>query len=489
MASLSQPHVVIFPFMAQGHTLPLLDLSKALSRRGIKVTIITTPSNALSILLHVKDHPNIHVMEIPFPPVEGLPKGCENTVDLPSMDLYTTFLMATVQLQQPFEQILREMSEVGSLPICVISDFFLGWTATACRPFGVPRLVFHGMGVLPMLICKTLYTNKTYLRSVASDSSSEALVLNLTGQNLPPLKLSQADLPDFTLGINNCNSFFRFLAEIEQQEWDSWGIIVNSFVELECEYVPSFESFYKDGTGAWCVGPLLLYDEVRNVNKTHIGDPADIYIKWLDEQTESESVIYVSFGTQANVSDAQLDEVAFGLEMSGHSFILVIRSNTWSAPDEVEDRVRGRGLILRDWVDQRRILAHRATGGFLSHCGWNSVLEGLTMGQPILAWPMIAEQSLNAKFVVEGLEAGILVPRESTSGEKTVAVRREVLTDGVKELMGGEKGRKARERAKELGRMAREAVKEGGSSHKNLSQLIESLSQLKMKQQTCVKIV
>ncbi|KAF8369942.1 hypothetical protein HHK36_032031 [Tetracentron sinense] len=468
MASPSPPHVIIFPFMAQGHTLPLLDLSKVLSSRGLKVTIITTPSNAPTILPYINKHPKICLRVIPFPVVDGLPAGCENTAQLPSMDLLLSFLMATTDLKQPFENILREMSKAGCLPICVISDFFLGWTLPTCRLFGVPRLVFHGMGVLAMAICKTVWVHEPHLIA-ASDSEP----LHLPGLRLP-FTLTRANMPD-SIGLpHHDDPISRFISMVGEHDADSSGVIVNSFEELEGEHVASLESFYRHGAKTWCVGPFQLHDELGGHN--YKSDRSLPYVEWLDDQPVSASVIYVSLGTQAHVSDTQLDELALGLEMSGHPFILVIRSTTWSPPDGLEKRLKSRGVIVSDWVEQRSILAHRAIGGFLSHCGWNSVLESLSTGIPILAWPLIAEQPLNAMFVVEGLEAGMWVPSGPIGGENRVAVGCEAICDGVRELMGGEKGRKARERAGVVGGMARQAMKKGGSSDKRLSELIDGLT-------------
>ena len=136
----------------------------------------------------------------------------------------------------------------------------------------------------------------------------------------------------------------------------------------------------------------------------------------------------------------------------------------------------GKGLIAREWVDQRQILAHRAVGGFLSHCGWNSVIESISAGVPILAWPMIAEQSLNAKLVAEGLGAGLAIKKVKDHSRLGFEVSRQAIRDGVRELMlGGEKGRNAKERAQALGRVAWLAVQEGGSSYQTLDKLIDQL--------------
>ncbi|PIA37045.1 hypothetical protein AQUCO_03100060v1 [Aquilegia coerulea] len=464
----SQPHVVIFPYMAQGHTLPLLDLSKAFSRIGVKVTIITTPLNEPSIQTYITKNHHIHLKVIPFPCVDDLPKGCENTSHLPSMDFLVPFMYATKGLQLPFHQVLQDMSNSDEgLPLCVISDFFLGWTLDTCRSFEIPRLIFHGMGVLSMAICKTVWVHAPHM-TAASDSEP----LHLPGLNLP-FTLSTAELPETLRTPNHDDRFSKFVSEVGQADVESWGIIVNSFLELEQPHVKSFESFYQNGAKAWCLGPLLLYNELEKIPDQY---PTATCMKWLTEQAMPASVIYVSFGTQADVSDTQLDEVAFGLETSGYSFLWVVRSSTWCLPKGLEERIRNKGLIVSGWVDQRRILGHRSTGGFLSHCGWNSVLESLSIGVPILAWPMMAEQSLNAKLVVDGFGAGVKIPMESGLEAEHQVIGRKAICQGVRELMGGKKASYVRERAQALGRAGTRAVQEDGSSHETLRKLIDTLS-------------
>uniref|UniRef100_A0A6N2NBA3 Glycosyltransferase N-terminal domain-containing protein n=1 Tax=Salix viminalis TaxID=40686 RepID=A0A6N2NBA3_SALVM len=459
MPSPAASHVVIFPFMAQGHTLPLLDLSKALSRRQIKVTIITTPSNAKSIAKQVPHHPDIHLNEIPFPAVDGLPKGCENTSQLPSMELFLPFLRATKQLRKPFEQVLETMVKSTAPPLCVISDFFLGFTLASCQALGVPRLVFHGMSVLPMAICKSYCVN-------AAQISSLSLLdpVDLPGMKLP-FTLTRADLETLNSSNHDDHPMSHFLKEVAEADANSWGVVINSFEELEKDHVPSLESFYMNGARTLCVGPLFLYEKMEegleksfNQNQDH-----SVSTQWLNEQSTPDSVIYVSFGTQADVSDSQLDEVAFGLEESGFPFLWAVRSKTWSLPSGMEERNQ-----------KQRLDCERMVGGFLSHCGWNSVLESVVAGVPILAWPMIADQYLNAKLIVNGAGAGISVGRVRNQGSETL-VSRQSIAEGVEELMGGQEGRSARERAEALGTVARTAVQKGGSSHNTLNKFIDQL--------------
>ncbi|KAF8400436.1 hypothetical protein HHK36_013734 [Tetracentron sinense] len=266
----SQHHIVIFPFLAQGHTLPILDLSKALSCRGLKVTIITTPSNSPFIRLIISRYPEIHLREISFPLVEALPKGCENTAQLPSMDLLLPFLTATKQLQQPFEQALRDMSQVQDLPICVISDSYLGWTNTSCRAFNIPRLVFHGMGAFSMAVRKSLLAHQTHKHK----SNTEPLCV--PGVRLD-FQLTKTDLPKSLREMDYDNPLSRFHLEAEESDLESWGVIINSFTELEKDHIASLESFYKNGAKAWCVGPFLLYEETMEGKE----DPSRTWVEWL----------------------------------------------------------------------------------------------------------------------------------------------------------------------------------------------------------------
>lgn len=368
-------------------------------------------------------------------------------------------------MKQPFEALLKEMVGNGSRPICVISDFFLSWTLDTCRSFDIPRVVSHGMGVLPMVVLKTV-SSMDVQREPTSVSGS---VVELPDLSLP-FALDRSDLQTRSNDPED-DPFSRMIWEVEEADRNSWGVIVNSFQELECEYVAALEALHKQAK-AWCVGPVLLYDYIpRGTRGSHDKSESCPYIKWLDEQDGSSAVIYVSFGTQARLSGDQMDEIAYGLEMAGCRFIWAVLSGTWASDEGWERRVEGRGLVVCDWVDQRSILAHPAVGGFLSHCGWNSVLESLSMGVPLLAWPMGAEQPLNAKYVAMGLKAGLMV-----SQGLITALDRRVICDGIKELMGGEKGRRARERAGLFGTMARHAVEKGGSSDKKLDELIKCLA-------------
>ncbi|XP_043710233.1 scopoletin glucosyltransferase-like [Telopea speciosissima] len=157
------------------------------------------------------------------------------------MAFYLHFVEATKQLQEPFHQLLQNMSQSNDLPICVISDFFLGWTLPICSEFSVPRLVCHGMGVFALAMSKTVWIHTPQLH-VSSDS--EPLTLPSFQLNF---SMTRSDVPEMFLTPDPDDPLSRLTSEAGQYEMDSWGVIVNSFMELEGRYVPTFESFFVIG--------------------------------------------------------------------------------------------------------------------------------------------------------------------------------------------------------------------------------------------------
>ncbi|KAK6928332.1 UDP-glucuronosyl/UDP-glucosyltransferase [Dillenia turbinata] len=248
----------------------------------------------------------------------------------------------------------------------------------------------------------------------------------------------------------------------------SYGIVVNSFYELESVFLDYWNQNYNPR--AWCVGPLCL---AKPPSKPHQEKPT--WLQWLDQKlSEGRSVLYVAFGTQAEIPAEQFREIAVGLEKSNLNFLWVVRTKPGMELEEgFEERVKEKGMVVREWVDQRVILEHDSVKGFLSHCGWNSVMESICAKVPILAWPMMAEQHLNARMVVEEVKIGLRV--ETVDGTVRGFVKWEGLEKMVKELMEGEMGINLSKNVKELGDMARKAMEEGGSSGKTLDLLVNDV--------------
>ncbi|KAK3226656.1 hypothetical protein Dsin_006518 [Dipteronia sinensis] len=241
----------------------------------------------------------------------------------------------------------------------------------------------------------------------------------------------------------------------------------------------------------WCIGPLFLANSINSekYNKT----PVDEHkcLKWLDSR-KSSSVLYVCFGSLSRIQPQQLMEIGLGMEASNFSFIWAIRKDhltyqleKWLAEEKFEERIQGRGLIVRGWAPQVSILSHPSVGGFLTHCGWNSTLEGISASKPMITWPMFAEQFFNEKLIVQVLKIGVRVGVEVSmqwEAERKVEtlVKKEEIKKAIEKLMidEGKEGEERRNRARELGELAKNAVEEGGSSYMNVQLLIQHIKQM-----------
>ena len=269
--------------------------------------------------------------------------------------------------------------------------------------------------------------------------------------------------------------------------------MVNSFEELEAEYVKEYERV--TGNKVWCVGPVSLcnkdYTEKALRNKRNWSDE-DRYVKWLDSWP-ARSVIYVCLGSLNRATPEQLIELGLGLEATKRPFIWVLggaygreEMEKWLLEDGFEERVKERGILIKGWVPQVLILSHRAIGAFLTHCGWNSTLEGICAGVPLLTFPLFSEQFLNEKIVVQVVENGVSLGAESVVhlGEEDkarVQVTKENVADSIEKVMGeGKEKQVFMERARNYADMAKKTVEEGGSSYKNMSLLIQDIASFKM---------
>lgn len=223
------------------------------------------------------------------------------------------------------------------------------------------------------------------------------------------------------------------------------------------------------------VGPVSLLggSDFMTRGQTESGSGSDV-VQWLDEKPDG-SVLYVCFGSQVFLTRDQIEALAIGLEESGVHFVWVMK------PESVDPAGigSGRGMVIKGWAPQLSILSHRAVGCFLSHCGWNSVLEAVVAGVMILAWPMEADQYVNARLLVDDHGAAVRV----CEGRNSVPDSAE-LARTIAESMSGDKTHKLK--AKELKDKAIEAIKEGGSSSRELDRLVKELSKLKPKMNVVV---
>ena len=272
----------------------------------------------------------------------------------------------------------------------------------------------------------------------------------------------------------------------------SSGLLCNTAEEIEPHGLDILRNYVK--IPVWCIGPLLppaLLNHSPNssVSKTNgrrawkvPGLSPEKCLDWLDKHPSS-SVLYICFGSQNSISPSQMMELALGLEDSGKPFIWVIRPPVgfdikgefraeW-LPENFEQRTAesNQGLIVHKWAPQLEILSHKSTGVFLSHCGWNSVMESLCVGIPIIGWPLAAEQGYNSKMLTEDM--GVAV--ELTRGNQGGVVRKEVkrVIELVMDKKG--KGKEVKKKATEIGEKMRAALREEGSALKAMDDFVSTM--------------
>ncbi|XP_048334831.2 soyasapogenol B glucuronide galactosyltransferase [Ziziphus jujuba] len=479
-----QLRIFFFPLPAPGHMIPMIDEARLFAKRGVDVTIIITQGNA-SFIQKIIDREfeaghkiRTHILQFPSAQV-GLPDGIENYNTITSMNMGVPLFQGLGLLQKPIEQLLHEIR-----PDCIVSDMFYPWTLDVANKLGIPRLGFRGMSHISMCAEHCIKIHEPH-------KSAESNVVLLPG--LPhKIKMLISQLPDWSITTNDFTPLMDAVVDSEQR---SYGMLMNSFHELENDY----EQYFKTSMGlkAWSVGPVSLWvnrDFTHKAERHKIaceyGEEHEI-IDWLDSKQDN-SVLYVGFGSLTMFPATQLKEIAHGLEASGHPFIWVIRKKETDEykqvfPKGFEERMRGskRGFIIKGWAPQMVILDHPATGGFLTHCGWNSILEGINAGLPMITWPLFAEQFFNEKLVTDVVRVGVslgLKEWRQWGYEGTEVVKRQEVEKAVRLLMGdGEEAAEMRKRVSELKDAANKAVEIGGSSQTNLMDLINELKALKIR--------
>ncbi|XP_024167067.1 UDP-glucose flavonoid 3-O-glucosyltransferase 7 [Rosa chinensis] len=477
-----QLHIFFLPFMGQGHTVPLIDIAKLFASRGEKSTIITTPANAPLFTKAIQTSRSsgleIELLLIKFPSTEvGLPEGIESTNwGSKTAEMAEKFFKALTLLEQQVEQLLDQYH-----PQCLVASSLFHWATDVAAKFGIPRLIFQGPGFFSLCAAMSVTRYQPHMK-VASDSESFVL------PNLPhEIKMTRNKLPYF-VKQNGETELMKLLRECNETEKRSYGIVINSFYELEPDYADHYRKAF--GRKSWHIGPVSLCNKAeKDISaRGREGSVDDVQecLQWLNSK-KPRSVVYVCFGSLNSFSDCQLLEIALGLEASQQQFIWVVKKENndkeeW-LPEGCEQRMEGRGLIVRGWAPQLLILQHEAVGAFLTHCGWNSILEGVTAGVLMITWPVFADQFYNEKLVTQILGIAVAVGSQKSEdggvkSEARASVKREAIKMAITEIMEGYEADGMRRKAFALGETARRAVEEGGSSFSDLTALIEELRSL-----------
>jgi len=476
-------HFVLFPMMAQGHMIPMIDIAKILAQHhNVIVTIVTTPHNAsryTSILArYLESGLHIQLVQLKFPWKEsGLPEGCENLDMLPSLGVASNFFNSSKFLQQEVEKLFEELTPP---PTCIISDMCLPYTVHIARKFNIPRISFGGINCLYILCLHNLHVNNI----METMANNEFEYFDVPGV---PDKI-EINIAQMGLGLKG-EAWEQFNKDLAEAETGTYGVIMNSFEELEPAYAKEYKKVKNDKV--WCIGPVSLsnidyLDKIQRGNNNKVSIDEWEHLKWLDSQKQG-SVLYACLGSLCNITLLQLIELGLALEATKIPFIWVLREGNeleelkkWIEESGFEERINGRGLVIKGWAPQLLILSHHAIGGFLTHCGWNSTQEAICAGVPMVTWPLFADQFLNECLVVQilkvGVKIGVKSPMKWGEEEDGVLVKKEDIERGIERLMDEtSECKERRKKIRELAEMAKKAVEKGGSSHSNVSLFIQDI--------------
>ncbi|KAJ0985853.1 hypothetical protein J5N97_004209 [Dioscorea zingiberensis] len=387
-------HIFFVPFLSPGHMIPMVDMARLFAARSVTSTIVTTTANAALILPTITGVDLIHLLTVPFSSSQ------ENLTAFPTPELTPSFIESINTLETPVKTLVQIHS-----PDFIISDVFFPWSAN----LGVPRISFHGSNFFSTILSIT--TGKLKLHETVSGDDELFLVPGLPHR----IELTRRMLPELL------QSNKEFIDEMGEANRRSFGMVVNSFYEIEPEYVDMFKGL---GSKVWTVGSLSVWNE-DTLDKHERGGKANVDVNkclaWLDKK-KPRSVLYVCFGSLGRFTKTQLEELAAGLHGSGHPFIWVVREEASSVEEHEE------------------------------------------------------EQAMNEKLMVDVLKVGVSVGVKvcSLMKEERTLVKREEIRMAVEEVMGcGEEVEERRKKAEELGEMARRAVQEGGSSFQDMDSLMQ----------------
>ncbi|KAH0644264.1 hypothetical protein KY284_032148 [Solanum tuberosum] len=278
-------------------------------------------------------------------------------------------------------------------------------------------------------------------------------------------------------GLHQAGTFVAYVTRFKEVGSDTLAQLIQKLANSGCPVIDYMSKIYPIKT----IGPTIpsMYLDKRLHDDKEYGlsvfkPMTNECLNWLNHQPIN-SVVYVSFGSITNLETEQMEELAWGLKNSNNNFLWVVRSTEESKlPKNFLEELKltsgnNKGLVV-SWCPQLQVLEHKSTGCFLTHCGWNSILEAISLGVPMVTMPQWTDQPTNAKLVKDVWEMGV----RAKQGEKGI-VRREVIEESIKLVMEEEKGKVIRENAKKWKEMARNAVDEGGSSDKNIEEFVSKL--------------
>ncbi|KAK2974721.1 hypothetical protein RJ640_007148, partial [Escallonia rubra] len=445
-------HIVAMPYPGRGHINPMVQFCTLLASKGVTITLVLTEGWLGSLIGTLRNTPRIRLSTIP----NVVPSENDRTSD------YAAFFEAVyTKMEAPFDRFLDRLA----LPIsCILADTLLPWMTLVGRRRNIPIASLWTMApsLFSIFYHFDLLASHGHFPAENLPEKEEEIIDYIPGVS----PMQAADLPPVTIGKA---SILKYLLEPFSVITKAQAILFTSFFDLQPHVINTFKAMLP--IPIYTIGPSIPYNmpsETLPLDPNPTDDTACLH--WLDKYSKA-SVLYVSLGSFLSMSKELIRELSEGLQASGVRFLWVARGEASSLQAACGEM----GLIV-PWCDQLRILSHPSVGGFLTQCGWNSAMESIYAGVPMLTFPLFADQGHNSKLVVEDWKVGLRLKRRV--GVENV-VGREEISQTIKRVMdlNGEEGRELRSRAKELQGTCGRAIQAGGSTDDSISQFVTDFLQ------------
>ncbi|XP_047321042.1 UDP-glycosyltransferase 83A1-like [Impatiens glandulifera] len=446
-------HILIFPHPSQGHILPLMDLAQTLANHGLNITFVNTETNHHRLI-------TTHAF-----PDDDDGSGFINRIRLVSMPdwdrpHHEMHAIMIPKVEELIRKINQDCEKEGRPITCFLADYFVGWLLEVGKKMGIKTAAFTSFSAASLLLMSNVYK---FIDDGIIDID-HGIPLKKQKIEFSPMipAINAEDLPwlKFKTSIERKIIFEMAKMNKKAEQLAQWTII-NTSQNLEpaaLALVPHVRP----------IGPVFLVNQLEESPVISHLEPEDsTCMKWLDHQAPN-SMIYIAFGSTTSFSHPQFLELASGLELTNRPFLWVLGPNVGELiyPEGFLERVASRGKMVR-WAPQKKVLRHPSVACFFTHCGWNSTIECVSNGVPLLCLPYLGDQFMNEDYICNVWRVGIGFERME---EEKIIITKEEIKDKV-EILLGDQSFKAR--ALELKESTLCIAKENGNSKENLLHFIE----------------
>ncbi|KAI4372959.1 hypothetical protein MLD38_011137 [Melastoma candidum] len=464
------PHVVFYPFPIQSHVNTTMSLAELLCLAGFRITFVISEHGHSRLAQYTDTLRRLSASYREEFVFKVVPDGLDPDAPRSDDNLWKIY----DNYQKDAGSLFRELN--GASPVtCIIADGLMTFSIDVAEELGIPLIVFRLIG--PQ--CFWTYFNVPQMIETGD--------LPIKGEEDMEAFIRCSDLPSFCRVADPLDPFLQYIIAETLQTKRAQALVFNTFDQLDRTVL---EHVRKHFPNVYTVGPLHKHLKLRLAQVSGAQSQVQFNsfwqvdrscIAWLNKQPPR-SVIYVSFGSLTRMTREQLMGFWHGLVNSGQRFLWVIRPDLvagheqGSEPIELRKATEERGYMV-GWAPQEEVLEHSAVGAFLTHSGWNSTLESLVAGVPMLCWPYYADQQLNSRVVSEAWKAGL---------DMKDICDREVMQKMVNDLMVDRKEEFLSSTGK-ISKAAKDAVTEGGSSWESLDCLIEDIKAMRACSYRCLQ--